>query len=105
MQNWVIFLCGFATGVLASAVWKLLVASFQCATELEVARMEVPALGHGLPRALVRSSVDEFYVRQLLPGGRIAWFREDTGAPVSEPLERRLHMALALTVIDARRAV
>jgi hypothetical protein len=69
---------------------------------LEVSHVEVPPLGP--PRAFVRSGVDEYYVRQLAPGSRICWFREDTGDPVSEDLDRRLHVLIAMAWANATRS-
>jgi len=72
--------------------------------ELEIAEFELPAHRADPPRALVHDGIAAYYVRQLVPGARIAWFREDTGEPVSELLEQKLGLRLALAHGARRRA-
>jgi hypothetical protein len=101
---WVVFLGGVLFGAVAVGTLGALRAAWRRMCTFEVAQMEVPPVQLGVPRALVCNELDAFHVRQLLPGGRIAWFREDTGEPVSAQLDRRLHAALVTVWGDAKRA-
>jgi hypothetical protein len=84
---------------LAVLSWRALRAAWAQVCELEVAQLELPPLHVGPPRAFVHDGLDGYYVRQLVPGGRIGWYREDTGEPVSESLDRQLGLRLALAYV------
>ena len=98
------FVCGLVCGVMASVAWRALRCAWARVTELEVADVELPAHKADPARALVHDGMAAYYVRQLVPGARIAWYREDTGEPVSELLEQRLGLRLALAHGARRRA-
>lgn len=95
------FLLGVLCGAIGTGCWTALRNAWLRVNHLEVSHVEIPPLGP--PRAFVRSGVDEYYVRQVVPGGRSCWFREDTGDPVSEALERRLHVLIGMAWTNAKR--
>ena len=102
-MSWAVtFVSGVLCGVFGSCCWTVLRHAWLRVNHLEVSHVEVPPLGP--PRAFVRSGVDEYYVRQMAPSSRVCWFREDTGEPVSEALDRRLHVLIGMAWTNAKRS-
>lgn len=103
-MSWIGFVLGLVCGILVFRLWTAARSAWRGVFERNVVQIELPGPGTAAPKALIRTSIDEYYVRQLMPARDGCWFREDTGEPVGEQLARRLQVLLAMAFADRERS-